>query len=841
MMMFYPGMNIIAFQPNLNPFIEKMEKGELTVEEILDEDEIIQDIKTNQESKFINYLTNDKIRKLIDYSTKLPSSDEHNIGHKYPFNAMEILCSENIKFQNKLMSESKLNDNIDDAKNIEKDGFIFQLYNAISKASKDDKNGENESDEEDEDEDQDEMNQNENKDIFNGENDNGNCKIIYENIDYLLGFLKESNETKENYVLVGYFYKILNNLINFHSNKIVEYIFDYPKKDENDLLDLFVANMNRKSMCEIIKKLLLFNEDFTPDANLTEKKMVLLEKIFKELNVTNEKNKYECMCESLSMILGNKIFFNDFMKKDNLIGMIYDILMNSLHNKSKLVSLLRLLTKLNDNILQHFENRVTPFNKDNNDLMYILDANNQYNNSSMPEDNNSETFKKFLLIYFNALEKSKFEFLGDFGNCAQEENDEFISTYLESQKKIGVKKIAQAEYILSLLDILVNCYAAGDYQEKIVQLLTIANGQNIFWNLHNLLFLFPQSNIYQIYYKQIMEIILNDNSPDCLIEFCFIEKNENRNLVNIFIDHVLNDMKFKFKLTNTFAFNPYFAFIVTILNKIFGNQNLYLRSIIDKNKDLSAFYEVIGKEVSEIFGQQLLLTQGISFGDFEEEPPHTFGKKNFLELLEEDCNIYEAYKKGENYELMLKEKKERIEKEQKENEELMNKKEKNEMEYIDNMEQEDDPLFKVEKKEEDKEKDDLTALNNLNEEMNKVIENNYDVNDDANNDNIDIDDENKDKENCRVDIKELEDDVEEKNNVIIDDDEKNKINDENQLNDDITPSPFENKVYHIDYNRNNNENEKNIEDKKNENENEKNIEDIKNENENENEKENKTN
>lgn len=276
MMMFYPGMNIIAFQPNLNPFIEKMEKGELTIEEILDEDSIIQDIKTNQESKFINYLTNDKIRKLIDYSTKLPSSDEHSIGHKYPFNAMEILCSENINFQNKLMSETKLNDNNDSAKNIEKGGFIFQLYNAISKASKDEKNeekgdkGENESDEEEEDED--EMNENENKDIANGANDNDNCKIIYENIDYLLGFLKESNETKENYVLVGYFYKILNNLINFHSNKIVQYIFDYPKRDEHDLLDLFVTNMNRKSMCEIIKKLLLFKEDFTPDINLTEKK-----------------------------------------------------------------------------------------------------------------------------------------------------------------------------------------------------------------------------------------------------------------------------------------------------------------------------------------------------------------------------------------------------------------------------------------------------------------------------------------------------------------------------------------------------------------------------------------
>lgn len=814
--MFYPGMNMIAFAPNLNPFIEKMEKGELTIEEILNEETIIQDIKTNQESKFINYFTNDKIRKLIDYSTKLPSSDEHNIGHKYPFNAMEILCSENTSFQNKLMSETQLNVNNNDAKNIEKKGFIFQLYSAISKASKEEnneENGESESDEEDEDEEE----INENKNIVNQDNGSGNCKIIYENIDYLLGFLKESNETKENYVLVGYFYKILNNLINFHSNKIVQYIFDYPKKDEYDLLDLFVTNMNRKSMCEIIKKLLLFKEDFTPDTNLSEKKMILLEKIFKELNSTNDKNKYECMCESLSMIFANKSFFNDFIKKNNLIGMLYDILMNSLQNKAKLVSLLKLLTKLNDNIFQHFETRVTPINKDNNDLMFILDGNSQYNNSPIPEDNNTEVFKNFLLIYFDVLEKNKFEFLVDFGNCAEEENGEFMSTYLESQKKIGIKKIAQSEYILSILDILVNCYAGGDHQEKIVQIITLANSQNIFWNLHNLLFLFPHSNIYQIYYKQIMEIILNENSPNCLIEFCFIEKNENKNLVNIYIDHVLNDMKFVFKLTNTSTFNPNFAFIVTILNKIFGNQNLYLQSIIDKIKDLSAFYEIIGKEVAEIFGQQLLLTQGISFGDFEEEPPRTFGKKNFLELIEEDYIIYEAYKKGENYEEMLKEKKERIEKEQKENEELMNKKEKNEMEYIDDLDQEDDPLFKVEKNGEEKDKD-LNALNNLNEEMNKVTENNFDANDDVNNDNADIDDENKDKENCRVDIKELEDEVEEKNNVIIDDDEKDKINDENQLNDDITPSPFENKVYHIEYNRNNNDNknEKNNEDNKNE-------------------------
>ena len=50
------------------------------------------------------------------------------------------------------------------------------------------------------------------------EDKDGKVKTIYDNIDYLFGFLKESTETKGNYVLVGYFYKILNHLINTQSS-----------------------------------------------------------------------------------------------------------------------------------------------------------------------------------------------------------------------------------------------------------------------------------------------------------------------------------------------------------------------------------------------------------------------------------------------------------------------------------------------------------------------------------------------------------------------------------------------------------------------------------------------
>ena len=786
--MFFPGINFLnEFRPNLSPIIEKMKKGELTLENILDEDSIIQDIKSNNDSQFLNFFTNEQIKKLIDYSTKMPLSNDHKIGYKYPFNATEILCSENANFQKKLMSEKIIEeekDEVDILNKIQKrGGFLVKLFEAINKT--DNNNADDDESESVDEEDEEEIHIEENK-------ENKNSKVIYENIDYLFGFFNEYDETKENYVLAGYFYKILTNLINVHAIKIVQYLFDYPKIRELDILGMLVKHMNKKSMCNIVQRLLLFDEDLTPD--LEDKKIILLEKVFKELDETNDKNKYEFICDSLSTTMNNKQFFELFMKKPNLLEIVYNTLIRAKQNMKKINSLLRLLTKINDNILQHFEVKYTQtYQENNNDLMPNFDNYYAQNKSlSSPEDN-TKSLKNLLLTLFNILEKNNFSFLDDLGNYAQEENVEFIATYLEPQKKIGIKKIIQSEYIRTVLDIFVNSYASEYHKDLIEQLINIANNQNIFWNLHNLFLMFPFSNIYQIYYSQILEIVLNENSPNCLIDDFFIEKRENKNIINILIDNILNNLKFNFKLTNTSSLNPLFPYIISLLNKICDSQNLYLKSLIEKNKDLQAFDEIMGKEIKEeIFGQKLLLSdQGINFGDSGDENLSSFGPKSLLDLLEEDYKIYNAYKKGEDYEKLLKEKKdkkkEEKEKMEKENE-IKNKKKK--IQYIDDLDEEDDPLFKVEKVNLENERDNFLSL------LNKPIEEVY--KDEKKFNTIDTNINNNQE---RVDIKELEDDVEENKNIVIDENEKEKINNENETpNEDISPNSLENKIYHIEYN-----------------------------------------
>ena len=835
--------------PDYSPFIEKMKKGELTLEEILDNDGIIDDLKSREQSDFLEFFTNKQIKKLIDYSTRFPKSDDRLIGYKFPFNSAEILCSENYEFFNKLMSGKKLKENPtqkkrakDFVKKINKGGFFDVFFKAIKKAEgtseellEEISNDTNDNSEDDEDE----NNNNENINInINKTKDSNNLvfnyfrgslnaaqeskdeeNMIYENIDHLLGFLKESEETRHNNVLDGYFHRILSNLITMdQKGKLIKYLLNYPKKEEFDVLNLFVKNMKRKSknMFNIIQKLLLFKEDqnqniYSDTSNknklLKEQKTNLLKLILDELDITNEPEKYECICDSLSGLMSKTQFLENEYDSLNPLEYLYKILINSKKNHRKCNYILNLLIKINENILKLFDSRCTPVleeeNEENNDLLNIYNSynfnnfnpigNNRY--SSVPEDNHSKTLENILLNLFEILETNKFEFLDDFGNCDLDDNNEFMSTYMEKQKKIGMKKIAQIEYIRTILDIFVNSCYSEYYTDKVENLIKIAGEKNIFWNLHKLFFLFPFSNIYQIYYMQIISIVININSPKCLIDYFFYEKNQKKYLMDLYVEKLVSNKNFEFKQTNTKVLSPIFAFIINLLNKINNTDNLYLsENYLNSNNNFKVFIEIFGKDIEDIFTEKLLQNdknfQGFNFNENQEENLNYFCKKNFLELLEEDLDIYEKYKKGEDYKDVLEEKKKRIEKEKeerkKENEKHEDIKKENIKELDDDEDDDDSPFFKIEKiKTEDNDNNFLSLLNKPPEEIKKFMENKENNNDD----------EKEPQENDNeIDIKELEND-------------EVNINDL-KINEEIEPNEMKNKTYNVRYNRQINEPEK---------------------------------
>ena len=874
-----PFLNMRLYNRNnfmaLQPFIEKMKSGQLTLENILEEDEIIQDLKTNQNSQFLSMLSHENIRKLIDYATKLPQSEDQKIGHKFPFNATELLCCDNCVITDRILNEievaedSESEEKEDDEKG-EKDEEEFvevkedegkqekkkeeepnkeegvpnkdekqnneepkkegeskpveepkkeetktegenkageelkkeepkkeeeqkkeetktegenkpaeepkkedakkeeeqkkeetktegenkpveEQKKEEPKKEEENKSGEKNEDEETgqqkhqpkQEEEKEDENDNENDDDSKKENQGEEdsekkqpkINIIYDNVDYLLQFLNSSEETKLNYVLVGYFYKILNHLFSYKSSKIIQYLFDYPKKSEFDPLDLLVKNMNRKSMGEIINKLLLFQEENYGD--FTQKKMQLFERVLQELKDSKETSKYECICSTLETTLYNKGFFIEFMKDGKLIELLYTILEESKDQPKKLIAIMKLLIKINENALKFVVSRVTPQLSQENPMDFINMFSNNYPLDDDVKDPNADTdelVKKMFANTFTALEKNKFNFLEDLDDYSSSENSEFTSTYLIKQRKVGMKKLSQTELFRTLLDILVNANSLNNNEEQIKKMVECMNEKKLFWKLHKLFFDFPFSNIYQTLYSQILDIILNESAPDNLIDFTLTEKGEKeeKNLVQKLIDEVLNHMKFTFTVSDHLSFHPNFSFEVSILNKIFTSKNEHLRDLIKDNKNLEVFNTVIGDEVNKIFEQKLLLSENeIQFGshdDSEEKKPMSyFCKKGFMDAMDEDLDIYKKYLNGEDFNKALEEKreKEKKERENMEKEKLAEEKKK----------MEEDGYFNNEEEEIDDKKNDLKGSINMNQDDEEENNENKEENNENNQDN----------------------------------------------------------------------------------------------------------
>ena len=963
---------------NLNKHIEKMKNNQLTIENILEEDDIIQDLKLNTNSQFLSMLSNEAIRKLMDYATKMPQVDDQKIGHKYPFNATEILIADNSEIQSRIMNEikykeSEFNEDQKEEKenegeenkekkeenepvakpeedkkegenkeegNKDKDkpgekkalgGFLQNINKAIHDLNKEDdkkektedakekkeepekkdeakpeekkpeekkeeakpeekkeeakpeekkeekpeekkeekpeekkdepkpeekkeekpeekkeepkpeekkeepkpeekkeeakpeekkeekpeekkdeakpeekkeepkpeekkeepkpeekkdeskpeeakpeekpedKNGETnpedkkeeekpegQSEEKKEDKEEENGNPTEDNDEEKGQHKHKNNEdddennneeneeseneedvktvSVYDNIDHLFEFLKASKETVSNHVLVGYFYKILNHLITSQSStKIVQYIFDYPYKNKFDLLGAFVNNLNRKSMGSIINKLLLFSEE-SSQINFEEKKVILIKKMLEELEKTDEKDKYECICDVFSSTLTNKSFYALLMSNNELVELLFSLLEKSTGNPKKLISIINLLIKVNENVLKNFsthctknlipENPLEFMNMFNYESSYPMDE-KQITDEEMNDINN-----KVLLSLLNTLKKSEFKFLEGLGEYTQD-NAEFKTTYLKDQKKIGMKKLAQIEFLRTILDIFVNAYNAGVNQSEITEIIEMMKNKNIFYNCHKLFFDFPQSNLYQIFYNQIVEIVLNGASPDNLVEyFCKYtdEQKVERNIVKDLMDNFFNKMKFTFSEQHV-SFDSNVSFDVTLLNKIVTSENEKVKKLFENDNDFKVFNEVLGDQINNIFNQKLLLADnlGTNMGDGDEEKPlPTFGKLSFMEIVDEDTEIYNLYKKGEDYKTKLNEKLEREKAErEKMEQEIVGEEEENKDEQIEDNEENEEGVEEagIDKNEGEEEGEENNENNNENvkkeDEVNK--------------------------------------------------------------------------------------------------------------------------
>ena len=507
-----------------------------------------------------------------------------------------------------------------------------------------------------------------------------NEKIINEElINYLFSFL-DNKSSIHNEVLSGYFNKITNFLLKNNTIMILNYLY----QNKETILNKLLSNIEQDSIGNIVENILnALSENMVTNSDnyFSDILHFLLELISKE---ECSDGTMEAVCQLLinSIIYNNKLKFSYFFESE-FMEKIKDIMKKFFENKEnnwkKIINLIELITKINNNILINLEKRITPnINLDAGkiEIINIIKANdrNSYQFYTLENDikKNSEniigTYKSYLKNYCISLNEITLSIIEDI----------ISDNSIEKGNKIfGLNNIYRFEFICSVIDLYINNLQFDVEQrvfitEKINELIKT----KIFNKIVDLYFINKNNNMYSNIFSQIIQIIINEKSPKELIDNIFIdeENNQNKNLIYLLINDIINNLKYIYEHSKNEMNSLSFAQEIFILNSIYSTNNLYLKEIIEKNTTYKFFNEMLVQNVMNLFNKKLYkINDNIEqkkvdlfnpYFDAQKEQSDTnipFSLQSFSEIISLYLLVYEKYNKNEDYKDILKENEELLE------------------------------------------------------------------------------------------------------------------------------------------------------------------------------------
>ena len=722
----------------------------------------------------------------------MPSEDTPTIGHKYPFNACEILCSANGLNINKLMSlkkevkveenkdneeknENKENDeNLNDIDNLNDDIKDFEEKKEDVEEKKDEnaeeknenaeeKKEENEEDKKENEEDKKENEEEKKENVeekkeenveekkVKGEEKNENAEekketeeekkeenekakkeeneeekkeddeigIVHNIFDYLFKFL-DIAPSEDNYVLMGYFAKLVNNLLKDKPEILLGYIFN--KKPE--IIQKLIIHINRKAIGNTIENFILNLND---DIFLLSNDYII--KICKSLieglnNVETDERGVEVICDLLinSMVTSSKNNLSLFLNAEGLMEKLEEIIEKFMNEKKddKVTYLLKLLIKINDTLLKDFENKVTKnftFDETENEIINIIrsidrggSAYDALTNKSDFSGVGTSFLKKNPERLIKLIDKNMEIIINDIMKDDEDKKEEVIINVFSDKKtkKFGVKSLYEWELLRTTLDIYVNFYAIDEQKDNIDLSIKKISESKIFSKFIQLYFYYTMNNIFQNRVNEIVSIIINEKTPSLLVKSLFeIEDDFSKNFISLLVNNIINNPKFSYEPSNQKMNSTLMANDCDLLNQISSSTNPIIIELLGKDKNIKFFIDDFASKISTKFSDKLLysdLEESTSKVDFmnplydnfenkqnDKENESKSSKRSIKEEIDLHFLIYNKFLNGEDYSSLLKEEEEEEEKkkENEEEEEEINKQEKVDEEI------EESPLFEA--------------------------------------------------------------------------------------------------------------------------------------------------
>ena len=518
---------------------EKLSKNDITLEDFLDEDDIVFNLKL-ENKKLMKYFNREIIKKLIKYITIEYENDDLIYGHKYPFIAYNILyadihlISDYFVYTEKDYFEKnkfKLNDNQNKEEENEETNCI--IIDDDIENEKEDNN----------------IEKIQKENIENNQCNENNFELL----DYLLNFIMNDN-TNLNNVLSGYFSNIMMKLIDKYTNKILKYLYLKRK----DVLEKIMKHSNNKAISELAIKILklknlIFNleEEKKEEEEIYNYRNLLIQNYIKDISIENNNNDSDIKCSLLMELIEDKIILILFMENEEIYNHIFELLSFEINSNDTdeisncYSSIMNLLIK----IIEQIEIKQIPL------------PNNFDINKNNFSDNLLKILDKIII------------------NFAERKNTKIIpSQFDKPYKSLGIIN----QKIMELFILLLNYFQ--EIPEKFDEIII---NNNFIKKSLNFFFIYEWNNIYQnTFVKFIKSYIDNEVLHEKLTYYLFDELEIQESFENF----LLGKSSFIFKSGNKIknAIYPHIIEIIYKINSIIGNK-IFIDDLNSKNKKEGEF------------------------------------------------------------------------------------------------------------------------------------------------------------------------------------------------------------------------------------------------------------
>ena len=533
-----------------------------------------------------------------------------------------------------------------------------------------------------------------------------NISLVHSVFDHIFSFLDKKSSI-ENTVLLGYFNKIVNYLIKTKTRITLEYVL----LKRTELISKLIENINKISISNIISNILnALTEENTPEAN--EKYMIVVNECINfiskiENNSEEDLNSVDLICDLIinHIIYNNKIKFAKIIDAD-IITKFEEIVVkyseNYGQNLKKLMYIINLLTKMNKSILSNLPKKITTTqNSDDTkiEMLNLINAIDRTSNQYISFTSKKNDFKELVynsfinkyMSYCNTMNNISLIIINNKLNNSQNivEKEELLLTPYSEEKieKYKYSNLIELEYIVSIFDIYVNLYnifledenKRSYIKEKIEQIIK----KNFFKFMFDDYFKYKNNNFLINIIIDLIKIVFDNNiaPKELILNILLIEadynENKNDNLITLLINELVQNTKFTFTNSNNQTNQILFSSNVTILKYIFSCTNPYISEILNPMEKEKFFYKFFITNIYNIFSKKLFKIDSkynaiekinslgikLGFGSTltQSNTNISFSIESLNNIIDFNLQLYEKYKKGEEYEYLFEERDKKIE------------------------------------------------------------------------------------------------------------------------------------------------------------------------------------